>query len=250
MKLTKFKYIALSAVIMINNVYAEDKWGIGLGAMSDKQGYIDVDSKVTVIPVISYESENLRINGPKFEYKLAKYKLANYGGIKMSFIGQYRFDGYDEDDGDIFQGMEDREDAFELGLALNYRSNWGGVSLRVLADASSKHEGYEASVAYAKPYFIEAFVVEPYVGLTHSSEDFVDYYYGVNSDEVLDFRPEYIGKSTTNGKLGVRGNWQASKHHSVIFNLSYTAFGNEIKDSPLIDQSGRGNIILGYIYTF
>lgn len=228
----------------------ESQWGIGIGVMADKQGYMDVDTKTTVIPIVSYESEHFRINGPKIEYKLANYEISGFGSLNFSLLGQYRFDGYEADDGDIFKGMDDRSGAFELGFSVDYETELGGLSFEFANDVTGEHEGYEASLTYSKPYFFDSIVFEPYVKVSHFSDDYVNYYYGVEAHEATSNRQAYLGDATTNGELGLRLHWQVGKRHSFVSSLSYTSFGSEIKDSPLIENSGGAKLILGYVYAF
>jgi len=229
---------------------AESQWGLGIGAMAEQQGYVDVDTKTTVIPIISYESENLRISGPQLEYKLTQYKTPELGTVNFSVLGQYRFDGYEADDGDVFIGMDERSGAFELGFSVDYRSKLGSLSFEFSNDVTNEHEGYETSLTYSKPYFFNSLVLEPYAKVAYLSDDLVNYYYGVEASEAKTNRHAYIGEATTNGEIGLRMRWQAGKHHQFISNLSYKSFGSEIKDSPLVEKSGGANLILGYVYVF
>lgn len=229
---------------------AESQWGIGIGAMADQQGYVDVDTKTNVIPIISYESENFRINGPQLEYKLAEYKISELGTVNFSALGKYRFDGYEADDGDIFIGMDERSGAFELGFLVDYQSKLGNLSFEFSSDVTNEHEGFESSLTFSKPYFFNSVVLEPYARVSYFSDDLVNYYYGVKSSEATTNRLEYNAESTINGEIGLRMRWQAGKHHQFISSLSYKSFGSEIKDSPLIEESGGANLILGYIYVF
>ncbi|SFC99058.1 MipA/OmpV family protein [Pseudoalteromonas denitrificans] len=228
----------------------ESQWGLGIGAMADKQGYAGVNTKTTVIPITSYESENFSINGPQFEYTLGKYTIPDFGALKLSLLGQYRFDGYEAEDGDIFNGMDKRSGAFELGFSVGYSSNLGGISFEFVNDVTNKHEGYEASLTYSRPYFFDSVIIEPYAKISHFSDNFVNYYYGVEDHESLSNRQAYVGEDTVNGEIGLRMRWQAGKHHSFISNLSYRSFGSDIKNSPLVSGSGGANIILGYVYAF
>jgi len=238
-------YIALILTVVSGDSTAEAEWGVGLGGMAFQQGYIDVGNQISAIPIISYKSKKLRINGSKFGYKLAKHK-----GADFSFIGQYRFDGYKASDGDIFQGMVTRSNAFELGIALAYRSKLGGLSLKLLTDASSNHQGHELSLTYAALYRLGSLKLTPYASLTGYSENFVDYYYGVGGDEALDFRPSYSGQATINTLVGLKAKWHVGKQHHFILNASYMTFGHGIEQSPLVDKSGSGKLTLGYIYAF
>ncbi|MEM0911797.1 MAG: MipA/OmpV family protein, partial [Pseudomonadota bacterium] len=82
------------------------------------------------------------------------------------------------------------------------------------------------------------------------SDDLVDYYYGVRQSEAILNRPFYLGESTTNVTLGINSNWQWDRQNRFVANLSVTALGSEIEDSPLIDASTNVQFILGYLYVF
>lgn len=225
--------------------HADYQWGLGIGGMIENQGYTDIGTETTVIPMIYLQTEKLRIYGPTINYQ-----LASLGDLDFSIAGQYRFDGYDADDGDIFKGMDDRTGTFEIGFSLNYGTEFGDLSFDALTDIGSEHDGYEVSLAYSKPFMFDPFMVEPFVRISMQSEDLVNYYYGVRENEITDYRAFYEADSTTNAEIGVRTNWRVGKRHNLLMILSYTAFGSEIKDSPLVDKSGGGTFILGYTYAF
>ncbi|WDE08558.1 MipA/OmpV family protein [Thalassomonas viridans] len=238
-------YAVLLAAVTSGNVFAESRWGLGLGASTGDKGYVDVGNETNAIPIIYFESENFQLLGPNFGYK-----LLSFDDLEFSFVGQYRFDGYEEDDGDIFAGMEERSGALDLGLAVDYATEFGDFSLQFVTDATSEHEGNELSLTYAKSYNFGSYQLKPYVTFSRLSEDLVDHYYGVRATEATASRAMYLGESTSNVELGIQSSWQVGKHHNFIGYASYTAYGSEIKDSPLIDKSGNLNFILGYMYVF
>jgi outer membrane protein len=245
MKSNVYKYAVLLVSLASYSAIAENKWGVGVGGMVEDQGYVDVGSKTTVIPLVFFESENLRIYGPTFNYNIATFEE-----IDFSFIGQYRFDGYEADDGDIFEGMDDSTGAFELGISANYKTGFGKFTLSALTDVASTHDGYEINLSYSKSYNFESSSITPYISIIQKSEDLVDYYYGVQAHEVTDYRSFHLGKSATNIELGIRSSWRVGKHHNFIANASYTAYGSNIKNSSLIDSSVNTKLILGYMYVF
>lgn len=104
---------AVTAATTSPRIFAESRWGLGLGAVISDQGYVDIGNEITPVPVIYYQSENFQLLGPNFSYKLTEID-----DLAFSFTGQFRFDGYEEDDGDIFLGMDDRSGSFDLGLAI------------------------------------------------------------------------------------------------------------------------------------
>jgi outer membrane protein len=223
----------------------ENLWGLGLGAVISDQGYIGVSNEVTPVPVIYYQTENFQLLGPNFSYKLAEMS-----DLTFSITGQLRFDGFEEDDSDIFIGMDDRSGSFDLGLLVGYETNLGDFSAEFITDATNEHKGNEFSLTYSKSYDFETYSIKPYLTLTRQSEDIIDYYYGVHANEVTQNRALYLGEATTNAEIGVQANWRVGQHHNFITYASHTVYGSEIKDSPLIDASGSVNVILAYMYVF
>lgn len=251
MKLRAIGFASLSIFLASSKLSAEEyQWGLGLGTMFQSQGYKEADNKTNITPIISYESENLRINGPKAEYTLLKRKVPNVGGFKLSLIGQYRFEGYDSDDSDVLEGMDERSGAFEAGISLGYKNKKSILVLEYLQDISNSHEGNEVSLTYLRPYSFKSLTLSPYARVSHFSDDFVNYYYGVESNEAMAFRPTYIGSATTSLETGIKGVWELGKRHRFITNISYERFGKEVEDSPLIEESGSAKLALGYVYAF
>lgn len=241
----KFIYTIVFTAITSTNAFAESKWGLGLGAIVSDQGYIGVGNETSVVPIIYYQSENFQLLGPNLSYKLVEFN-----DLTVNLTGQYRFDGYEEDDSDIFLGMEDRSGSFDLGFAIDYEMSFGDLSFEFLTDATNEHEGNEFSLSYSKSYNFKSYSLKPYVKVTRQSEDLVDYYYGVRTNEATVNRAFYVGEATTNVELGLQAMWRVGKHHNFIGYASYTAYGSEIKDSPLVDASSSTNLILGYMYVF
>lgn len=223
----------------------QSRWGLGLGAIIQDQGYTDIGNESQVVPVLYYESENLEILGPNINYN-----LYSEGPFDFKLNAQYRFDGFKDDDGDIFIGMEERSGTIDLGFSVDYESDYGDFSFQYMADAGGEHKGNEISLSYQKPFFFERSILTPYFSATRMSEDLVDYYYGVRSNEVTANRGFYQGEATTNIDVGVRYDHRFDKHHSILADFAYTAYGSGIKDSPLVDSSGGMRLIVGYVYVF
>lgn len=235
----------LSAGFTSVGVLAESKWGLGIGTAIQNQVYASVDAEVNVLPLIYYQSEKLHLVGPQFGYEILEW-----GDVEFTFLGRYRFDGYDAEDEPLFEGMEDRSGSLDLGLEIQYETDYGDLSFSYMKDAMHNHKGSELSVGYSLPFIMSSGVIVPYVQITQQSDDLVDYYFGVRADEVTVNRSFFEGESTTNLELGVKVMWQFGEHHSVIANLGFTSLGSEIKDSPLVDGSTATNLILGYVYVF
>ena len=239
------KLLPVCFTLFATDAFAEGKWGIGLGAISQDEGYIGIGRETNLVPVIFYQSEDFYILGPRFGYEVGAV-----GDLEFSLVGQYRFDGYEVADGDIFNGMEDRKGSFDLGVEMEYETDLGDFGFEFITDATSEHKGQEMSVSYSLPFILQDGSITPYVALTHLSNDLVDYYYGVRANEATSTRAFYEGKSTTNVEMGIQSRWNYGENHLFVVNASVERVGSEIKDSPLVDSSTNTQFILGYVYVF
>ena len=250
MKFSIYTVLVAVSTLVTSHSYADDAdskslWGLGLGIVTGDKGYEGIGTETTPIPVIYHETENFQLLGSSFSYKLSEF-----GDLTLSLVGLYRLSGYSSSDGDIFDGIKRRSDSFDLGVSAEYEGEFGDVSFEYLADTTNNHDGNEMSLTYAMPYTFNSTLLKPYIKLTRQSDDLVDYYYGVRSNEATSSRAYYRGKATTNIESGVQASYQINRHHNLISYASYTAYGSEIKDSPLMDKSGSFSLIMGYMYVF
>ncbi|QZO11441.1 MipA/OmpV family protein [Pseudoalteromonas piscicida] len=221
------------------------KWGIGGAIIAQDQGYIDIGNETEFVPAIAIQYGDFNLLGPR-----ATYKLYQAEQFEISVGAQLRLDGFEAADSKFFTGMEDRDMSFDAGFEAEYNTSFGEFGFEFMHDVSSTHEGYEASVSYGVPFRFADGRVYPYIAANFQSEDLVDYYYGVRVNEALSSRPYYLGESSTALEVGIQSDWFFGKHHMLKADVSYTSYGDEIKDSPLIDASGNVQVLLGYVYVF
>ncbi|WP_088329749.1 MipA/OmpV family protein [Lacimicrobium sp. SS2-24] len=226
---------------------AETQWGVGVGAIVQNEGYVQAQTETHVIPFVTYRSEHFYVVGPKLGYHLYRDKQRP----DITVIGQFRFDGFEIEDSAYFSGMEERDVAFDMGLEVKYRTSLGQLSGYYLKDVTGAHEGSEAGISYAYPIpFSRQLRLTPSVTLSRLDGNLVDYYYGVRQQESTIQRPFYQGNQTTNVSVALNMLWQLTSKHSLIGNVQYSHFGDEIKNSPLIEDNGSLGVVAGYIYAF
>ena len=95
-----------------------------------------------------------------------------------------------------------------------------------------------------------ALTVTPRIAANWHDDKYVDYYYGVKSTEARAGRARYVGESTTNAEVGVRFGYAVTPRHNVFVDVSATALGSSIKDSPLVEKSSESSVRFGYLYNF
>jgi outer membrane scaffolding protein for murein synthesis (MipA/OmpV family) len=171
--------------------------------------------------------------------------------VSFSLRARYALgDGYESDDAPILNGMEERKPSFWLGGAVQWRTEYAKLSAEVSGDASSHSKGTEARLGVEHDFRFGRFMFTPRVAAVWRDAKYVDYYYGVRPEEATAFRPAYEGRGTTNAEVGLRTFYGISQHDGAFLDVSATALGSSIKDSPLVDRRILPAVRLGYLYRF
>ena len=214
-------------------------YGFGLSVKSEiYKGY---DQSETLLPILGYRGERLTIFGP-----FVSYAMMQSGAVEISIRAKPRFDGYEESDGDIFEGMDDRKPSIDLGLGVEYARNDWKLDLSSLHDVLSRSNGRELSAGLSKVFRHGPLFIEPGIGLSYLDSRFVDYYYGVRDSEETSFRPSYEGDNAVNKNLGITFMTPALLSGLTRISIEYTWYDSAISDSPLTDEDTS----LGFFLTY
>jgi len=221
-------------------------WGLGIGAGWQRPAYAGFDNKTRVLPLISFENEYVRVLGLG-----ADLKLPSLGPVSFALRARYALgDGYEADDSPVLNGMAERKPSFWLGGAVQWRTEYAKLSFDVAGDASSHSKGTEVRFGVEHDFRAGRFMFTPRAVAVWRDAKAIDYYYGVRPEEATATRPAYEGTATTNAELGLRTFYGISPRDGVFLDVSATALGSGIKDSPLVDRRTLPAVRLGYLYRF
>lgn len=231
-----------------------DYFAAGLGVVISPKPYKGYDNEVFLIPLIIYESGDFYARGKNLGYTFMEREVTIFDrAMTWSFdaVAELRFDGYDDDDASIFNGMDDREWTIDMGLATELRDpEFGFLRLGWLTDILSRHEGHELRLTYGKRFQMDKLGLTPSVGFAWESSDLVDYYYGVRSSEAIAGRPAYTAGSDITWFTNLQITYQIDERWSLFSLIGWEFFGDEIKDSPLVDEDNSFSGIMGFLYEF
>ncbi|MFL9812645.1 MipA/OmpV family protein [Stutzerimonas sp. VN223-3] len=226
-------------------------WGLGLGIASSQQPYTDIDRDNEVIPLIYFENDYVQIFGPNAEIKLPSLHISDSQQFNFNVVAEYDFSGYEEGDARILDGMDDRDGGFWAGANVGWQNELVNVNAEWLADVSGDSDGQRFTLGLERSWeFGDHMMLAPRLAAIWQDKEYVDYYFGVRSDEVRFDRAAYEGKSTINTEFGVRGTYMFDKQQSVFLDVEAVRFGSEIEDSPLVDTSSENSVRFGYLYRF
>ncbi|XQR91389.1 MipA/OmpV family protein [Stutzerimonas urumqiensis] len=226
-------------------------WGLGLGLSSSQEPYADIDRDNEAIPLLYFENDYVEVFGARAEIKLPGLRISDAQQLDFSLVVKYDSSGYEEGDSSILDGMEDRDGGFWAGAQVEWQNDLADVYAEWLADASGDSDGQRLTLGIERSWeFGQHVTLTPRLAAVWQDQEYVDYYFGVRSDEVRFDRPAYEGKSGINTEFGVRGAYRFDRHHSVFLDLEAVRLASEIEDSPLVDSSTENSVRFGYLYRF
>lgn len=218
---------------------------VGAGAVISSKPYKGVDPKIYPVPMFGYEGERLYLRGVG-----GGYRLFRKGGWSLGPVLQPRFDGYESDDSSDLAGMEDRDWTVDGGVGLSWLTDYGLIGLSWVTDLFGKHDGQEVELSYTALFSKGGFDFIPSVGLRYKTDNLVDYYYGVKSDEARAGRPSYEADAATDPFVRVAVRRKLVGKWSLLGAVQYEWFDSEIKDSPIVDQSQDVSFVAGVLYSW
>jgi outer membrane protein len=214
----------------------------GLGLIANKGIYKGYDIQNMLLPIVGYKSEKLNIFGP-----FVSYEVEQFAGVKVFVKAAPRFQGFDDNDSYIFEGMADRKISMDAGLGLNYKKNDWKISFSSMFDVLNRSNGVEITSSISHTFRYGPFFIEPRITFSYLDNNHVDYYYGVGKEEVSPNRTEYIGKGALNKSIDLSIATPIFLGGYTQINLKRTWFDSEITNSPLVDKNS--DLILMFLYT-
>ena len=136
--------------------------------------------------------------------------------------------------------------ALDFSLEHALRNNWYGKLTYTL----SYSKGQRLRLGAERRFSLGEFALTPRLSATWMDSHYVDYYYGVRSNEVIPGRAAYAAGSTVNTELGLRVDYRIAPEQVLFADVSATALGSAIKNSPLVDRSTLPGVRLGWLYRF
>jgi len=162
-------------------------WSVGAGAIYQSSPYRGGEDKLIPIPLITYRGERLRVMGPFAEYVLIPGKQTELVlNLKLDF------EGYEEDDSDVLDGLGDRKATLNAGVSVDHEFDHDiSVKVGLLREVLSRHDGWIGEISLGKSFKNRGNFIRPAVFLRWLDSRYTDYYYGVSPSKARDNRPAY-----------------------------------------------------------
>ncbi|MGF1763271.1 MipA/OmpV family protein [Aliivibrio kagoshimensis] len=236
----------LGTLAFIPPLQAEGVFSVGAGAFIGAQEYVGSSGKVYPIPFIEYESEQFSINPLE-----ASYHFFLTEDIWIDAIASARLQGFDESLSDQLKGINERDNAIDAGIQLNYFTDYfGHLSMSIMHDISNVHQGNEIQLNYEYTFDYGNVDLSPSLFVNRQNGNLVDYYYGVEAKESKANRKAYQGEATFNYGVGLSLDYHFNEAWTLFTMANLTRFGSGIADSSIVENDYAWSSGLGFVYSF
>jgi MipA family protein len=222
---------------------------LGLALSAERSIYRGMDAEFQPAPFVMYENGRLEIQTTDSIdavftfYKTDRFSIALEGSLSLE-------EGYDPDDSDFLEGMDELHTLYSAGLEFEGRYAGWEASLEILQDISGEHDGQEIELSLVYPWMTAGFELRPGLSLTWMSKKTVDYLFGVSAGEARANRPVYSPGSSFEIGAELMIQRPLFGNFTGVGIIEISTFGNEITDSPLVDEDYEIEGVIGVMYKF
>lgn len=146
--------------------------------------------------------------------------------------------------------LHKRKMAALVGFEYIYDYEYLSLGVQVLQDVSSVHDGMQVRLAISSFIERERSAYSFSLGAEWKDGDTLDYYYGVRSNEVSDQRLAYRVDPGFSYYAKFDWRYRISKKWELRSTVHHRRFGEEIKNSPLVEDDHSTAVFIGGAYHF
>ena len=222
----------------------EHELQIGLAAVTSESVYLGGSNQTRVFPAIDYQYKRFYFQAGDLGFNLIDEENWEIDfGLGIDLIGDT-----DRGDSRLLKDLPDLSLPLNTFLSAQYKSPIGLFKVKHNHEINNKHNGNSTSISYSAPIFKGKWLIMPQVSYEHYSAEIVNYFFGVKPVDATDEFPAYQTGSSNAYSVGVLGLYQINDKWSFIGNLKNEFSGDEISDSPIVEDDQRLSVFAGFLY--
>jgi outer membrane protein len=226
-----------------------DKLEIGPGISSRQSVYVDQGTFTQLVPIVVAKYENFYAEGDKAAWIFHDFKVGEIN-FWTETVALYRQQGIIDAKGTL-SDLSDRKDAIEMGLALGVASeSFGIVNISLAYDVIETHKGSALTLNYEVPLVFGDWIIRPVFAVESVSKNLANYYFSVDSSEVVAGRPAYSISKATNYSWGYDMKYIIDDDWRITHSVEFTKLDDTIAQSPLVEHSTNIQLSIAVVYDF
>lgn len=241
----------LTSVTASFNLHAQ--LGVGVALSHAQSPYRGISSNPNTLPAyINYEGKHGYFRG--IEGGLHLWSKEEKGNkFTISALAALHMEGYKASDSYYLQGMEKRKWSLDAGLGTVISLGYNRFTSRIVTDTLGRHQGYSASVGYARIIPItKKFTLIPSGHATWQSSNLLDYYFGVTNNEINTAlnRDAYKVKGDVRLRASLLANYKMTSNTSLMLAATVSRLPNNVTDSPLVTRDYVSTLFGAVTFSF
>ena len=222
------------------------EWSAGLG-IAVGNPYVDGDGVQAIpVPLVTYEGQRFNASPGGVQYTLFENR-----SLSLRAQSSLRFEGFDDDDTPLLQGLRTRRNGLDAGLSLGYATFYGDLSVEWMRDISGVSQGTEVSLGYQLPLVRErSWSVSLGVAGRWLDRKLVDYYYGVSDAEANTLRAAYRGRDSIGWEVSVDVGRRIAERWHLLGSAGFGDPGSGVRRSPIARDSAVPSGFIGVMRRF
>ena len=176
------------------------------------------------------------------------FRYVTQNDWELGFIGRVQTLGLGDADNNELLGLEERRWAMEAGPLIGWRRWPVHMQFRSYWDIPSRHAGTTSELEFSVPFDLKRGYFVPGVKITHMSDDYSAYYFGVSEAETTPSRPTYAPGAVTNTWVGVTLGYELTPHWLLSTTAGLEFLDSAVTASPIVDHDQLWSVSLGLAY--
>ena len=207
--------------------------GVGAGVLARGSPYErSTGNPVLFLPAVTYIGNRVQILGPSVQAG-----LIGTGNFRLAASASYRMGVYKEGDSPVLEGLGDRRATAMAGLGLQMNAPLGtDVSASFMHDALDRIGGGESRFQLSRPIPWRRTRFTPSLSLNWTSSRLVRHDFGIPADRAAPGRPAYRPGHATSLETGFGLFAEITGSVMMAARIGIEWFGDEIRDSPIVDE--------------
>lgn len=222
----------------------EHELQIGLAGVTSTSVYLGGSSQSRVFPAIDYQYKRFYFQAGDLGFNLVDNNDWEVDlGLGVNLAGDV-----DRGDSRLLASLPELSFPVNAFVSAQYKTGIGLFKIKYHHEINNKHDGHSTSLSYSAPIRQGAWLIMPQLSFEMHSQEVVNYFYGIGPGDVTTTLPAYQADSVNNWQLSVLGLRPINDRWSFIGNVQNEFYGDEISNSPMVDDDQRLSVFIGFLY--
>jgi len=197
---------------------------------------------------------------PAFNYKFKQFYIqGSVMGLHVFNDNKFEFDlglgaditnNIDRQNSDQLVDMPNLSMPFNAFLSAKYKSSIGHFKIAYEEEINNKHNGNKIVYSYTAAFHAGKWLFIPQLKASQYDAKAMNYFYGVTQDFSLANRPLYTLDKEFVYQIGTSIIYPFNKKTTLITRVNLDIFGNEIKNSPIVEDDKSVSLVVALTYKF